>query len=295
MKKIILIISLFLVLPYDSEAKPFNESNWYATVDVVQFKNKVMPMLVQFSSGKNNFTFKDTFPDEFKRITLYGHSEFKNDVSAVITGDFNAFSVTNYIIEKLHTVDGDSTISLNEVTKYNGINISSYSDLKKNEEKSFYSAKLNSNLVVASFDQEEVRNWIDHKYDINKIQVSGLISLLLNTESDIAHIGADLKSNSSPFNSTLFQKINQISANVYESSSEDLTVEAALSTADEAMTKQLEQVVNGLIAMNALSNSGKNNQTLAKVLSGLQINNDGNELLISVEVPYNLFSKAELD
>ena len=295
MKKTLTTLTLLSILAFNSQAVSYNEANWYVTVDVEQIKSKVLPMLTHLPKGKNNVSIANNIPDQVQQITFYGHSEVENDLSAAVTGDFNNYSLNDYINTMMFQVANESPVTLSNITSYNGRDIEQYIISKGDESKSFFSAKINPNLVVVSFEQSEVYNWIDNKYQNNELQKSGLVSLLINIESAMAHMGTDLKSNSKHFNSALFQKITQFSASIYESSADGLTIESALSTADDATAKQLEQILNGLVAMNALSNSTENNQVLTALMNRLQINNHGSELLVSTALPYNLLSEVDID
>lgn len=294
MKKILLTITLLISLPFNSHAVAYNEANWYVTVDVLQLKTKVLPLLPKSNTNDSNFSIKDNVPDEVQQITFYGHSETKNDLSVAITGDFTTFSLDQYITALMYQVEDESPIKLTQTYGYNGHNIDQYMISDNDKNKSFFSSKINSNLVLLSFDKSEVENWIDDKYDSNELKNSGLVSVLVNIESAMAHMGADLKSNKRPFDSAVFQKITQFSASVYESG-DNLAIESALSTADEATAKQLEQVINGLIAMNALSNLDHDNPLLSALMSNLTISNQGKDLLLSSEFAFSLIPEIDMD
>lgn len=296
MKKILTTLTLITLTAcsFNSQAAAYNESNWYVTVDVEQIKSKVLPLLPTSNKNDVNFSFQDDVPEEIQQITLYGHSEAKDDLSIAISGDFAAFSMNEHIAELMVRVDEGSPISLSDTNGYNGRNIEHYIISDEDKSKSFYSAKISSELLVLSFEKSEIENWIDNKYDTNELHNTGLITMLVNIESAMAHMGADLQSNSKPFNSAVFQKVTQFSASVYESG-ENLAIDSALSTADEATAKQLEQVINGLIAMNALSNLDEKKPLLSALLSSLNITNQGNDLLISAEFALSLLPEINID
>ncbi len=296
MKKTLIMISLLLLITavFNVQASKYDQANWYVTVDVEQFKAKVLPLLPKSSKNDANFSIKDNLPDEIQQFTFYGNSEVENDMSIAISGDFAAFSLNEYITELMYTIDEESPVSLSETSGYNGHNIEHYTISDHDKNKSFFSTKVSSDLVVLSFEKAEVQNWIDDKYDSNELHHSGLVSVLVNIESAMAHMGADLKSNKKAFNSAVFQKITQFSASVIDAG-DNLAIESALSTADEATAKQLEQVLNGLIAMNALSDLGNENPLLSAVVSSLSISNQGSELLLSTEFALSLIPQIDVD
>jgi hypothetical protein len=302
MKHTFFIMLALILTSFTSAASNYNEANWYLSVDIEQVRNTIIPLMPNKSQEKSNFSFENNMPKELTKLTLYGHSEQEDDLSVMAFGDFRDFSLNDYIIDTMYQISGNSPISLQQSNNYQGTLINHFViDEEKVGHKGkhnaeFFSAKLSDNHIIISLQQDEVKNWIDQKYNINDLQQSDLVSLLINIKSAIAHMGTDLSKNSQPFNSAVFQKINQFSASMYEAvTAEELAIEAALTTADEATAKQLEQVVNGLIAMNALSNIDENKPAMAALMSSLNISQHGKELLITTSLPLALISQIDID
>ncbi|TDR23885.1 hypothetical protein [Marinicella litoralis] len=296
MKHTLLTITFLITLSFTSQAVSYDKANWYVSVDVSQVRSKIIPLLPQAKSARIQFSINKHLPPEVQQISLYGHSEVEDDLSLVINGDFATFELNNYINNLMYLVpaEEDITVALFDTHKYQGSLIEQYKVADDDESKAFYSAKINSDLIVVSLEQEEIKNWIDQKYNSHELKNSGLVSVLVNIESAMAHMGADLSSNRQSFNSAMFQKITQFSASVFESS-EHLAIDAALSTADEATAKQLEQVLNGLIAMNALSNLDQDKPLMSALMSNLSISNQGNALLVSSQFALSLIPEINLD
>jgi len=298
MKKVFVVVSLMVLFTWviESRAASYAEANWYVTVDVDQVRSTILPVLSQNKSVDAEFAIQKHSPQGLEQISVYGHSEDKEDLSFVVSGEFNTFEVNEYINSLMFLLETEEAfdVALFDSVNHNNRVIEEYRISGKNKTKSFYSAKVNDGLIVLSLDQNEVKRWVDSKYNANELQNSGLISVLINIESAMAHMGADLNSHKGSFNSTVFKKINQFSASVFESG-KNITIESALSTADEATAQQLEQVLNGLIAMNVLSNLDDKNPLLSALASGLTISNQGNELLLSSEIALSLIAEIDLD
>ncbi len=297
MKKTLMIFLTLSLLSFNSQASNYDEANWYLSVDVEQMKNTLLPLMPKEApKGKNHFSLKDNLPTEVKKLTLYGHSEQQDDLTVIATGDFRTFTLNDYITNLMYQVNGESPISLQDTQSYQGTVINHFVVAEGRKNAVFYSAKLDNNHMVISLEQDEVKNWIDQRYSLNEIYQSDLVSLLINVESAMAKMGADLSKNSQPFNSAMFQKINQFSASMFEAATGDaLSFEAALSTSDETTAKQLQQVLNGLIAMNALSNMDENKPALSAMMSGLSIDLQGSDLLISTSLAYSLIPQIDID
>ncbi len=296
MKKILFTLTCLISLSFNGQAVSYDEANWYVTVDVNQVRSKIVPLLSQNKNADVKLSIKKHLPQEVQQISMYGHSEAKDDLSIVVNGDFSTFEVNEYINSLMYLVEAqeDFNVALFDSNNHSGSLIEQYKISSEDDSKYFYSAKINNDLIVLSQEESEIKNWIDNKYNSNELKNSGMISVLVNIESAMAHMGADLDSNSQPFNSEVFNKINQFSASVFQTG-DNLSIESALSTADEATAKQLEQVVNGLIAMNALSNLDQDNKILSAVLSGLQISNQGNDLLLSTEFALKLITQIDVE
>lgn len=298
MKNSLKLIGLLMLTVWtvDSQASNYNQANWYVTVDVNQVRTTIVPLMSQGKSTEIKSALQKHLPQEVQQVSLYGNSEIEDDLSVVINGDFNTFEVNDYINSLMYLVEADKdfTVVLFDSYAYNNRLIEHYKLSRGNESKPLYSAKINDELIVLTVDPNEIESWVDNKYNSNELKSSGLVSVLVNIESAMAHVGANLGSNSQPFKSAVFNKITQFSASIYESG-ENLTIQSALTTADQATAKQLEQVINGLIAMNALSNLNQNNELLSAVLAGLEINNQGNDLLVSTEFALKLIAQVGSD
>ncbi len=291
-----LFLMATLALSINTQASPYDEANWYFSVDVEQVRTKIVPLIPQHKEAHADFSINEHLPHEVKQITAYGHSEAEDDLSLVLHGDFSQFTLNDFINNLMYLVESDKDINVGlfNTYKHNGQVVEEFRVSGDNKTKSFFSTKLSDETIVVSFDEAEVKNWAADSYSTYDLNNSGMVSLLVNIESAMAHMGADLKSNSRPFNSAVFQKVTQFSASLYEAE-QNLSIDAALSTADEATAKQLEQVINGLIAMNALSNMNDDKPVLAALMSGLSISNQGNDLLISTGFPMSMIPEVDFD
>ena len=291
----ILISGLFLI-SINSQATPYDQANWYFTVDVDQVRSKIVPLIPEHKEAQQDVSIQDVVPTEVKHITAYGHSEQEDDLTLYISGDFSSLTINEYITGLMYLVEdkGDFSVGVAQSYTHNGVLIEEYEIKADSKSKSFFTTQLDASTVVFSVAEAEVKNWIDGAYAGYDLSSSGMVSVLVNIESALAHMGADLKTNSKSFNSAVFKKITQFSASVYESG-ENLNLDAALSTADEATAKQLEQVVNGLIAMNALSNMNEEKPVLAEIMSALTISNQGKDLLISTGFAMSLIPEIDFD
>ncbi len=297
MKKTFAVICLllFFVLPIETRATSYDEANWYITVDVNQVRNTLLPVLPPNKYEAVEFKISEHLPQGLEQISFYGHSDKDSDLSLVASGEFSSFELNEYINSLLYLVEDEDEVDvvLFDSSTHNSRLIEEYRVAGRDESKSFFSSKVNDALLVISLDENEVKHWIDNKYDANEFKNSGLVSVLVNIESAMAHMGADLKSNNRSFNSAVFQKINQFSASIIDAG-DKLNIEAALSAADEATAKQLEQVINGLVAMNALSTNKHRSQLVTALLEALEISNQGNDLLIRTEFALSLITQMKM-
>ncbi|MCX7554274.1 hypothetical protein OS175_10320 [Marinicella sp. S1101] len=296
MKKVILLIALFVMSIQPAIATGYDEANWFATVDVEQVRTKILPLLAKNKHANVKINLDEHLPDGLVKLTLYGHSEQEDDLGLVAVGDFTGFDLNEYVNGLMYWVEPEEEVTFNliESEYHAGQMIQHFSFSDGENTKSIYSTQLSDELIVISVELDEVKQWANGAYNDFQMNQSGLVSLSVNIESAMAHMGADLSSNTGPFNSVVVSKIKQFSASIYDVG-EGLSIEGALGTADAATAKQLEQVVNGLIAMNALSNLDQKNPIVAALVASLAIINQGNELIISTELPYNLIPVMDVD
>ncbi len=287
---------MLFVLGLEAKASNYDQANWYATLDVQQLRSKIVPLIAGNKGSNIQNKLDEHLPKEVHQFTLYGHSENDEDVSVVVSGDFGQFQVNEYINSLMLLADPKEAVEFSQFdnNQYGGQTLEHYQVSSGGKTVSFYSAKLSEDLIVISMQEQEVKNWLDNRYSGYDLKNSGMVSLLVNIESAMAHMGADLGSNKHTFNSAVFNKITQFSASIFEAGG-NLNIETALSTADEATAKQLEQVINGLVAMNALSNLDQENELLSAAMTGLDIRNQGNDLLASTEFALSLIAEIDVD
>lgn len=293
MKKLMYIMSL-LLLSLSVQAANFNESNWYLTIDVTQIRDRIIPLLPNIKKANKHLKIDALVPDSVGQITLYGLSNQDNDVTAVFQGQFDQFSIPDYVSQLMVAANEYDTLVVNANKAYKGRVIEHISATDPDDDFSVYASVVNNRMMVVSFDQTEVKNWIDQHYSDHTFIPNGLITLLVNVESAMAHMGADLSDNHGNFKSTVFQKINRISGSIIDDGA-NLLIEAAFGTRDEATAKQVEQVVNGLVAINALSNQAAESPILAAVIQKLQVINQGKDLVFSTSIPFDLAIEAMVD
>jgi len=293
MKKRITQLMFTMVMMYAmaANATAYDEANWFITIDVEQVRTKVLPLIPK---SKEQVVLAQVVPHEVHNITMYGHSEAEDDLSLAVTGQFAGFSFNDHLQDQLLLLEQSDAILLDETESHRGRVIERYRIKEKQGDVGIYVAKVTDSLMVLSLQKAEVRNWIDQKYHMQDLSNNGLVSLLVNVESAMAKMGADLQAHQSPFQSTVFNKIAQFSASIYEAG-DQLGLEAAVATADEASAKQMEQVLNGLIAMQALSEMNHDKPVLAALMAELMISNHGNELLITTALPFALLAEIDVD
>jgi len=293
MKKLMYIMSL-LLLSLSVQAANFNEANWYLTIDVAQIRDRIVPLLPDIKKAQKHLKIDALVPEGVGQVTLYGQSNQDNDLTAVFHGQFDQFSIPDYVSQLMIAANEFDTLAVNSMKAYKGRVIEHISSTDDDDDVSIYASAVNSHTMVVSFDQAEVKNWIDQRYSDQALVPGGLVTLLVNVESAMAHMGADLSDDQGNFKSTVFQKINRISGSVIDDGA-NLLIEAAFGTRDEATAKQVEQVINGLVAINALSNQATESPALATVIQKLRVINQGKDLIFSTSIPFDLAIEAMVD
>jgi len=276
------LFAVLILLSFQSAAG-LNDATWYVSVDVDQIENNE---IYQFFEAKVKSSDSDDFvkiPDEISYISLYGNAKGAEDATAVIHGDFSQFSISEHLLELLYTHESDAADMIEESTvsyKNNEIKSLKVDEGHSGDTKEVYFSKVNSGLTVISFQLDEVKNWLDNNYDNHEINQGSLFSVVVDVQSALAHMGMNIDSNNHMMQSEIFQKVAQVSASASEVNS-DMVLDVALSTNDEATAIQIEQIINGLVAMNNLSGANDKNELHATFMQNLSINRNGNDILMS--------------
>jgi len=294
------ILLIFLIfISFQINAGGIDEANWYLSVDIDQLQNnEVFKMLKEKQlkkTGNIPVDFKK-FPDELSHITVYGNAKGSQDATAVVSGDFSTFSIGEYIVNFIYTQDDVSKFVKESTEQYHNHQILTLTfdgeEVTTDGPKSVYFSKINNDTSVISLNQNEVKNWINSKYENLDVNKGSLFSVVVNVESALAHMGMNIDDNNHMMNSEIFQKVEQISASVSEVM-EDILIEIALSTKDQETATQIEQVINGLVAMNNLSGTNQKNALHKILMQNLNIHKDSNNILISSFAPISEIKKIE--
>ena len=291
MKKLMMLLFFLMVSP--GQAANFDEANWYLSADIAKIKERFMPHLNKNKAAKKSLKISALLPEAVTQVTLYGQTNQDEDVTAVIRGQFNQFSVSDYIAKLNLLSDEGDELTVDSSLDYKGIGIE-HIQSNEDEDVSIYASTLNPQMMVVGFDLAEVKNWINGRYSESDIIPTGMITLLVNVDAAMAHMGADLSKNNDGFKSTVFQKINHLSASVMDMGS-NLNVEAALGTRDEATAQQVQQVINGLVAMNALSSQADRSEAWMTMMNKLSVVKKGQDLILSTSIPFDIAIEAVAD
>ncbi len=291
MKKLCIVLT-FLVAS-SVQATNFDQANWYLSADIAKIKDRFMPHLVKNKAADKSLKFSALFPDTLTQITLYGQTNQDDDVTAVIRGQFNQFSVSDYIAKLNFLADAGDELNVDSSLDYKGTTIE-HIQSNEDDEVSIYASILNGQMMVVGFDLAEVKNWINGRYAESDVIPTGMLTLLVNADAAMAHMGADLSKNNGGFKSTVFQKINHLSASMTDQGS-SLAVEAALGTRDEATAQQVQQVINGLVAMNDLSTQSDQSEAWMTMMQTLKVVKKGQNLILSTSIPFDVAIEAMLD
>lgn len=279
---------------FNAHADGYDDATWYVSLDIEQARAKLIPHLSEHTKSNNNFEFTALTPVGINQVTMYGQSKESSTFTMVLSGQLGDFSTTDFISELEKQAGEDANVSLKESTKNNGHTIDHFVVKGDEKNKSFYTSKLNANTVVASFNKGEVLNWSNNKYNTSGLHQTGLVTVQVNIASAMMHMGADIDQGAEPFQSHMFKKIKQVSASLMEDQ-DDLLIEVALVTENEAAAKQVNAVVNGLVAMNALSDASTSNKAVSALLNNLDISNKGSHVMVLSHLPLALLAEIDFD
>ncbi|MFK8010555.1 MAG: hypothetical protein AB8B80_00845 [Marinicellaceae bacterium] len=280
-------MAFIMLLSFQSSAS-LNDATWYVTIDVDKIESNEIYKIFEQDIRMENHKGKSDFikiPEEISFISFYGNAEGAEDATAVIHGDFTQFSVNAYVLDFLYSQD-DVSEFINESSvnyKNHEIQILEVDEEEGREGKKIkevYFSKVNNQLSVISFQLNEVKNWLDNTYDGHSINNGELFSVVVDVKSALAHMGMNIDKNTHMMQSEIFQKVTQASFSISEVNS-DMVLDVALTTTDEATAKQIEQIINGLVAMANLSGANDENELQSAAMQNINIERKGTDILIS--------------
>jgi len=296
----IFTFSLLILISFHSNAS-INDATWYVSIDVDQIENNEIYKMLEANSDKSSGDFNVEFnklPKEISYISIYGNAQGAEDATAVIHGDFSQFSINEYVLNFLYTQDDVSKLIKEDTITYKNneiqvLKIDEDEGKQGDKLKNAYFSQINNDLTVISFNLDEVKNWLNHDYDNHDIIQGSLFSVVVDVQSALAHMGMNIEKNNHMMKSEIFQKVSQASASVSQVNS-DMVLDVALTTNDEATAIQIEQVINGLVAMSNLSGANDENELQSVVMQNLNIERNGNNILISSYASINDLKRQAL-
>jgi hypothetical protein len=296
-KSTLLATTIFASL--NSSAVEMDEASWYLNVDLTSIKQSPLKSIMDHKDKDLNKAINifmgNEFHDQIDQITLYGETKGFEDFSVLIQGDFteNAkhqfFSHPQIKLDENYIKFNNTKIhqwSINENTKIIGMEEEINFENHKDKEFDLYLTELSPRLIMLSRDLADAKRWIDNDYSINDISENGVFSVIVNLQEALAHGGMKIEDGEMDFHSKILSKVSQLSFSIIEGESEYI-FEAALAAEDEATALQVEQVLNGLLALNALSNSN-DNPLHGELMKQLKIEKSDLNLLISTSASSDL-------
>ena len=285
----------------NSSAVEMDEASWYLNVDLNTIKQSPLKSIMDNKSDDLNkaigIFMGNEFYDQIDQITLYGETKGLEDFSVLIQGDFteNAkhqfFSHPKINLDENYIKFNSAKIhqwNINENTKIIGLEeeIKFDSHHENDKELNLYLTELSPRLIMISRDLADTKRWIDNDYNINDISQNGVFSVIVNLQEALAHGGMKIEDGEMDFHSKVLSKVSQLSFSIIEDGSQYL-LEASLAAEDEATALQVEQVLNGLLALNALSNN-TDNPLHSELLKQLKVERSDLNILISTNVSSDL-------
>lgn len=292
-----LILSASLFAAFNSNAVNMNDASWYLNVDVESLKQGPLKSVIntddkEFNEIINVFLGED-FHQQINQVTLYGDNHGFSDFSVIIQGDFTEKSRQDLFNHKNVNLDEEviyyNNHPIHQLDINKNIQVLGYEEkltLDDETEIKLYVTELQPNLIMVSRDLSDTQNWLSNKFNISDISQSGLFSVIVNLQQALAHGGMKFDKGNMKMHSEILKKVSQVSFSVIEDK-DAYILEAALTTDDEATATQVQQVLNGLIALNALSNVTEN-ALHTQLMSNLDIQRNGFNIIISTSVETDL-------
>ncbi|WP_395376144.1 hypothetical protein [Marinicella sp. W31] len=303
-----MLVSVSLMISFGSQAVEPDAADWFLSVNVSSIKNSPLADFIEDEHGEKDgalemisHVFGDEIPDQINEINIYGSIQGKEDFSVLVQGDFTTaskdvfFAHENLQIDTRELSFGNHTIqewTFNESTSIVGFEDEDITDSDTNA--IVYVTEVRPDVIMLSRDLKDVQNWLSGQNDFSELSQNGIFSVIVNVKEALASGGIKVGGHHNAFQSDLMKKISQISFSMIEDG-ENMLLEAALSANDKETAAQIQQVMNGLVALNALSNKNLQNDLGAQVLNNLKIESNGSNIIVSSYAPFALIQKHKED
>jgi len=282
------MIIIVSIITLQSFASGMNNATWYVSIDVDRLQNNEIYQLIHDKELQTSNIKSDglsNIPKEISHITFYGDAKGSKDATAVIRGDFSNFSLNEHLLNILYEHEETSKIFQESELNYKKhhikvLKVTEFHQGDEDEIKNVFLSKVNNELSVISFNVNEVEKWLDSEYTDTSVTKDRLLSVEVDVATALAHMGMNLEENSHLMHSEIFKKVLQVSASITEEN-DDMAIDIALTTSDDATAIQIEQVINGLVAMKNLSTSDDDNELQEAFIKNLLIERNNNNILIT--------------
>ena len=299
------LMMLCLIWSINSQAVEVSSADWTLSVNLNAIKASPLAAIIDEKHGKDDdalelmaHVFGPDFADQINEIHLYGAVGGQDDFSVLVQGDFTSesraafFAHDNLRIDSRDISFGNHTIQEWEINENTAIiNFDGAEHIADaDKELTLYVAEVGSDLIMLSRDLNDVQSWLSGHNSYNDFSQNGIFSMIVNVQEALARGGMKMGGHHGAFQSDLMKKLSQVSFSMIEDG-DNMLIEAALSAKDQETTAQIQQVLNGLIALNALSNKNIDNDFGASLLSNLKIENNGDHIIVSSFAPFALIEE----
>jgi len=302
------LMVLCLTFSFNSQAVELNAADWFLSVNVATIKSSPLGAIIEEKSDADDdeaiallsHVFGPDLPEQINEVNIYGSVNGEDDFSILVQGDFTTSSKAAFFAHENLRVDsrditfGSHTIqelTINENTAVIGFDgDEDIADV--DTDVVVYAAEVRPDVLMLSRDLQDVKNWLSGQHDFSQLSQNGIFSMVVNVQEALARGGIKVDDHHHAFQSDLMKKLSQISFNLIEDG-ENMLIEAALSATDNDTAAQIQQVLNGLVALNALSNKNLQNDFGAQLLSNLKIESNGNNIIVSSYAPFALIDELK--
>ncbi len=263
---IYMVIGLALLM---GTAGAVNKTNadWYLHLDIKAIEQGSLKDLIDHKTEDNDIdkvlvmAFGEHLKEELEKITVYGAHTGFNDFTLMMQGDFSDKArkdfqqkmadgknhatekvsgniLHSWIFDGYHSDDGELDIDVDDDDK----------------PLQLYAAQLGRKAIVVSRDKNEVKAWMKGQYGLNELNHEGVFEVVVNLQNALAHGGFNFGKEKIDlgFDSSVMQKVSQFSFSVAQTE-KTTDIEVGLVTKDKQIAIQLKNIVNGLIALQAIA------------------------------------------
>ncbi len=293
MKRFFTRLCLLCVCSVASVAQASDSAEWFLNIDLNALRHSsVGPLITERHAEGVQMIDAVLGPElhaQIDQLSMYGQGHDKQSFTFMLQGDFSDRAMADFLqppgVEMTtEALDHNGqTIQLWFIDENLRLKQYPQTEMQHDNPVTLYAAAVNPRLLVLSHNLSDVKAWLDGEEPMPLAAQEGLFNMVVNIDESLAHGAVKTHAVGDSFKSNVLKKVSQFSFSVFESAARmNLEIGLAASSADSAA--QVRDIINGLIALNNMSDVNDKNPLHKALMDNLTVQLRDDQVLLSSAV-----------